>query len=446
MNEKSEKKQFFIKFLVIALCFIMVSSVIGVTVAWYVDYRTEQATINLGKVELGDTTVYSTTLNLGDVIAGTEILSAPLKVSKMSDSVPVYIRAKLSFSIVPGQGTPPPVILLNYLQLLKTDTEFSFYRIAQGESGNKASWSYKYGNYIYLVHSVKDGAGVNGANDKGERMFVVDNEFEYVLTKSIKMPMSLYQDGRMSQYMKKINFNFSFEAIQAVELSSYSFDDIVSIFNQSFPENFNESNSYNETLLDAGIVSHYMLNGSLTDSKGNSAMTGGTATYQDGAYSINGQKQELNITQYANKKKFSLSFYAKFPAESYTAEADLFNFEARDKYYETNEESYNICLKIMETTGETLDLRGGIIASEGVVPLTVSRTQFDHFVIVADGLKFKFYKNGELAGFMTYLYEDWTLTGKLTFGDAGMQGYIKDLRIFDGVVSEYQVTEIYNGN
>ena len=127
---------------------------------------------------------------------------------------------------------------------------------------------------------------------------------------------------------------------------------------------------------------------------------------------------------------------------SYTVGANLLTLKVRA----VDESLVSLNFEACNTTGTLLDLKGGNFASEGVKQVATSTTEFYHYAVVADGLKFKLYVNGELAGFMTYLEEGWKLTGEFILGGEGMFGLIKDLRIYDGVVSDYQVTNMYNGN
>lgn len=450
MKNINDKKKFIMSFSIIALCAVIICCTIGVTVAWYIDYRKEDATLNLGKVELGAETVYETSLSLDDVIAGTEILSQPLKVCKMNDSVPIYIRAKLSFSIHPkyykNNMTADDSITLEFLEryiaLLKSDTEFNFYRKAQGSGGNTATWSYKYGNYVYLVYSTKDEPRENGANENGERMFLVSDTTEYILTKSITMPMSIFQDPVRTQFGKSIIFHFAFQAIQAVELDDYKFSSLVDIFDSSFPEPDDQETDYEEKLLDSALERRYLLSSNLTDSLGGASLTGGSTLFNDNAYIINGQKQNTNISAYNKRNIFSVSFWAKLPTATYTAGADLFSFEVIDK----DEYTQRISFETVDTAGTLLDVKGGNIASEGVKQVATSKTEFVHYVIIADGLRFEIYVNGERAGYMTYLEDGWELTGNFTLGDEGMHAHVKDFRIYSTVISDYQIAEVYNGN
>lgn len=442
MEKVDEKKKFIVKFTIIALTVILIVSIVSTTFAWYIDYKNQSATLELGKVELSENSVYTTSLNLGDVIAGTEILSEPLKVGKKSDSVPIYVRAKLSFKIAPGQNPSRFPILYDYIDMLRKDTEFNFYRVEQGNGNIKASWSYKYGNYIYLVYSIKDGPNDNGANNYGERMFPIKDDYVYTLTKSIKMPMSINQDSGRTQFGRSIIFNFAFQAVQAVELVDYEFSTIQSIFDEAFPEDEEEETDYKEYIKDALLLRRYELSSSLNDTLGNTALSGGDTDYEEGAYSLLGREQSVNITEYVDKSKFSFCFWAKMKNTSYTVGSNLLTLKVRA----VDESLVPLSFEACNTAGTLLDLKGGNFASEGVKQVATSTTKFYHYAVVADGLKFKLYVNGELAGFMTYLEEGWKLTGEFILGGEGMFGLIKDLRIYDGVVSDYQVTNMYNGN
>lgn len=456
MKNTDEKKKFIISFSIIALCAVIICFTIGITVAWYIDYKKEDVTLNLGKVELGASTVYETSLSLDDVIAGTEILSQPLKVSKMSDSVPIYIRAKLSFSIHPkyyknnmnADDVATLEFLEKYIAKVKKDTEFNFYRKAQGSGDNTATWSYKYGNYVYLIYSKKDaldanGKPQNGNNVNNERMFLVSDTTEFILTKSITMPMTIDQDPLRTQFGKSIIFHFAFQAIQAVELDKYDFTSLVSIFNSSFPEPDEQASNYEEESLDSRLERKYLLSSNLADSQNSVALTSsGQVDFVDNAYITNNKKLTTNVSVYFKRNVFSVSFWAKLPTANYSAGADLFSFEIIDK----EEYTRTISFETVDDTGTLLDIKGGNIASEGVKQVATSKTEFVHYVVIADGERFEIYVNGERVGYMTYLEDGWSLTGNFNLGDTGMYAHVKDFRIYTTVISDYQIAEVYNGN
>ena len=196
---------------ILSVIIIIISCIIimGSTFVWFTDQNYNRNNLAFSKVKInaGDSQEMSLTIN--NVVPGSSIINYPLKVSKDFSSEDIYLRVKISFtSDSDDAGMQSYVNKLN--QATKEDLNIT------GDM-----WSDKKGNYIYLV------------NESGDLLKLSDTT-EYVLTNNIRIPGTLEQLENYYQYMKKIQMNIEWQAIQSTNVEG-SFENIVKIFNELFP-------------------------------------------------------------------------------------------------------------------------------------------------------------------------------------------------------------------
>ncbi len=428
----SESKSWIRKFLFIAVTFLIVTSIIAGTFAWYIDYKRESALLNLGKIELGANTTFTTTAPITNLIAGSPIVSNEISVSKKSDSEPIFIRAKLAFSVPPTAS----LTIQDYLEPIRENIEYNFNRINQ----NGATWSYKYNNYVYLVNTLDPSI-----------MFSCTDTTLYNLTSLITLPQFLDQDDNGAQLGSStnyINFNFAFEAIQSTNLDSYTFDDLVDLFDESFPPPVSETFVWDESTLDKAPSHRYLMNGNLNDSIGSAAFTGGSGTFSSGVYSIAGTTASTTLPDIAtlHGKIFSISLWINMPSGTYTVFNDILSFGAM--YTKTVPNVANtLRLEVNNSAGTSLNFYGNGFATESMgigTSFIMGNGVMKHIAIISNGERFIAYLNGVKIASIRYSTDDWYLDGTFKLGQAGILSQIKDLRIYPSLLSVYQVTQIYN--
>lgn len=219
MGRINKKKGFtnISKYLPVFIIIVALTIIIGSTFAYFTDSVEKQSDITFSKVELSSETTTGINGVLKDVIPGTKLVDGALKFSKAIDSEPIYVRAKISFSL-PTESVGDANMEALLLALRKS-TEFN----VNDEPQNNAVWSSKQGNYYYLLDN----------NDK-TKLKQVDDIYTYLLADEIVVPRDLEQLENNAQYMKSVNFHVSFEAIQASNVTSV-LTDAAEIFDMVFP-------------------------------------------------------------------------------------------------------------------------------------------------------------------------------------------------------------------
>lgn len=230
-NKLKNSKIQITKYLPVFIILIAVTILIGSTLAYFTDREDEEETLTFGKVELSSATNPGVSGVIHDAIPGTELVDGKIEFSKSIDSAPIYVRAKVSFTLVNQNNTA----MVPYLEALRNAEEIGL--ITTTQNGN-AVWSAKEGNYYYLLDSADN-----------TKLKVVDTIDTYVLTNSFIVPRDLEQLPNLAQYMESVRFNLAFEAIQAANVEN-NMSEVKEIFNQTFPESANEKIVYYVTLND----------------------------------------------------------------------------------------------------------------------------------------------------------------------------------------------------
>lgn len=229
-SNKIKKSKFEItKYLPVFIILIALTILIGSTLAYFTDREDEEETLTFGKVELSNATNPGVSGVIRDAIPGSELVKGKIEFSKSIDSAPIYVRAKISFTLVNQNNTA----MIPYLEALRNAEEIGL--ITTTQNGN-AVWSAKEGNYYYLLDSADT-----------TKLKIVDTIDTYVLTNSFIVPRDLEQLPDMAQYMESVRFNLAFEAIQADNVST-DMAEVKELFNQTFPESANEKIVYTVTL------------------------------------------------------------------------------------------------------------------------------------------------------------------------------------------------------
>ena len=91
--QKSKKSTVILSAIMIILS---VCLILGVTLAYFTDTRRSESAVNFGKIEISVDEPFSEEVTLKDVLPGDKLTDA-IKFSKVVDSEPMYIRAKVSF-------------------------------------------------------------------------------------------------------------------------------------------------------------------------------------------------------------------------------------------------------------------------------------------------------------------------------------------------------------
>lgn len=211
-----------VKYLPILIILLSISIMIGSTFAYFTDTKGEEGSLTFSKVELSNETTIGINGVLKDVLPGTPITNGPLSFSKSIDSEPIYVRAKVSFSLSEDYKNDSEMI--EFLDNIRNSMEFNI----ETDEQHDAVWSTKQGNYYYLLDF--------NDNTKLKKIDTIDT---YLLSEQVIIPRDLQQIEGNYQYMKSINFHIAFEALQADNLSN-DLDEIKSVFNEVFPGVSNE--------------------------------------------------------------------------------------------------------------------------------------------------------------------------------------------------------------
>jgi len=230
-----------VKYLPVLIILLSLSIIIGSTFAYFTDTKDEESSLTFAKVELSNETSVGINGSLKDVIPGTPLISSPVQFSKGIDSEPIYVRAKLSFSLPAAYKEDAK--MLDLLDDIRNSTEFNI----KSEEQHDAVWSNKQGNYYYLLSS-----------EDNAKLKVVDTIDTYTLSNEIVVPRDLKSLEDNYQYMKSINFHVAFEAIQADNVSDV-LSETKETFNVTFPESEAEKfvASYTLTLKGIDLTSTY---------------------------------------------------------------------------------------------------------------------------------------------------------------------------------------------
>lgn len=228
----------FSKYLPVFIILLSISIIIGSTFAYFTDKTNKESLITFSKVELSSETTTGINGELKDVIPGTPITNGRLSFSKSIDSEPIYVRAKISFSLPNKYADDADMKAI--LSAFRNSADFN---IKTGEQ-HDAIWSAKEGNYFYLLD-------FNNQNN----LKIVDTIDTYVLSEEIVVPRDLRQLEENAQYMKGVNFHIAFEAIQAENVTSDTAE-LKELFNLTFPEN--EAEKF-ETIIEDNAVGQGMV-------------------------------------------------------------------------------------------------------------------------------------------------------------------------------------------
>lgn len=229
------------KYLPIFIILLAVTIVVGTTFAYFTDREDESENLTFSKVELSAETNPGVGGVIRDAIPGTQLVDGRIEFSKAIDSEPIYVRAKVSYSL----ANPNNTAMIPYVEALRKADKIGVVKTTQN---NNAKWSEKEGNYYYLLDSTDD-----------TKMKIVDTIDTYLLTSSFVVPRDLEQLPDHAQYMESVTFRVAFEAIQADNVST-DMDDIKALFNQTFPENAAEKIVYTVTLNNSGETNAVIVN------------------------------------------------------------------------------------------------------------------------------------------------------------------------------------------
>lgn len=219
------------KYLPVFIILFSLTIIIGSTFAYFTDKNDKSTELIFSKVELSDETNVGINGVIRDVIPGAELVDGSIKFSKSIDSTPIYVRAKLSFSL-PEQSVESD--MQYYVDELRNSNNFNI----NSNLPNNAVWSAKQGDYFYLLDK-----------DNSTSLKKVDTIDTYTLSDSIIIPRDLKNLSNNVQYMQSINFYIGFEAIQADNVDS-NLIEAKKIFNEVFPPDNIEENSFKVTIYD----------------------------------------------------------------------------------------------------------------------------------------------------------------------------------------------------
>lgn len=220
---KNSSRFNFTKYIPIFVILLSVTIIVGSTFAYFTDTKQEESDLTFSLVELSSETTTGINGVIYDALPGTKLINGEVAFAKSIDSEPIYVRAKISYSLPSGASE-------GMEEVLKALRAADGYNI-EADLPNGAKWSAKDGNYFYLLNS-SDG------------MMVVESIDKYVLTKEMVIPRDLEQLEGNAQYMESVNFHIAFEAIQSDNVTS-DVSEIKKIFNNLFPES--EAEKFNST-------------------------------------------------------------------------------------------------------------------------------------------------------------------------------------------------------
>lgn len=205
------------RYLPMLIILLAITIMVGSTFAYFSDKTDKESDLNFSKVELSNETSIGFNGEILDCFPGSKIIEEPLSFSKAIDSAPIYVRAKLSFSL-PTQYRDD-VKMQELLNSIRYSSDVNVFN----ETQNDAVWSSKQGSYFYLLDK-----------NNPKKLKVVDDAYTYKFSDAITLPRDLEALEENYQYMKSINFHVAFEAVQASNVS----DDLIKgkqIFNEVFP-------------------------------------------------------------------------------------------------------------------------------------------------------------------------------------------------------------------
>lgn len=201
MRKKKTNK--LLKYLPVLIILLSVTIMVGSTFAFFNDKTDKSSNLNFDKIELSEETSVGIKGEILDLIPGSTIVDYPISFSKAIDSKPIYVRAKLSFSLPEKYRDD-----LRMQEVLNEIRQSSDVNILSDEQ-NGAVWSSKQGSYFYLLDS-----------SDLTKLKRVDTTYTYTLSDAISLPRDFEQFEDKYQYMNTINFHIAFEAIQADNVSN----------------------------------------------------------------------------------------------------------------------------------------------------------------------------------------------------------------------------------
>lgn len=267
LNTKNKFNKYLPVCIILCLCTIIIVS----TFTLFTHTDNKGSNIKLSKVELSSETTIGVNGLLEDVLPGMPLIDGQIAFSKAPDSEPLYVRAKLSFSL--HKDYQNDTAMQEYIDELRKSANFNI--ITHEQHG--AVWSMKKGNYFYLLNKADT-----------SQLKRVDNLETYVLSNEIVFPTDMKQLPNQAQGMKKINFHVAFEAIQAdyidptlennMELFDITFPAIESELYEPQEEGIDE---FTEGLIfDGGSVVAYFGNSSKVTIPSSYSKTGETRTIE----------------------------------------------------------------------------------------------------------------------------------------------------------------------
>lgn len=222
-NKKTASKVFrnIITYLPVAIILLSITFMIASTLAYFSDQENRDSNLSFGKVQLSEETNVGVSGTIYDAIPGTKLIDGAISFSKSTESQPIFVRAKISFSN--DSGNPD---MDAYVEALRNSEEFGI--IYEIQNSN-AVWSEKEGNYYYLLTQDKSAFKAVNTTDT------------YILTNEMVIPRDLKQLNGNAQYMESVNFHVAFQAIQVANVEQHEVKDL---FNEIFPESESEKLTY----------------------------------------------------------------------------------------------------------------------------------------------------------------------------------------------------------
>lgn len=237
MRKMRKQNSKIIAYLPILFIVLSISIIFFSTFAYFTDKADEKSLLTFSKVELSSETTVGLDGKLYDIIPGDKLVDGVVSFSKAVESEPIYVRAKISFSLPRQFANDEDMQAI--IKQLRNATDFNIKTGAQGD----AVWSAKDGNYYYLVES--------GNTSTLKKVDTIDT---YVLSDEITIPRDLTQLDGNAQYMKGVNFHVAFEAVQADNISNV-LSETKQVFNTLFPMPGDEMSGINVTIMKHDLVS-----------------------------------------------------------------------------------------------------------------------------------------------------------------------------------------------
>lgn len=223
--EQNEQKAWMKRFIIIASIIVIVVTSACVTFAVFSYMISNSNDIVFGKIELGNNTSFAINQELETIVPGDVLTENEFKFMKDADSEPFYVRVKFAFSA--NETALNSEVGKEYLTKLRKGTQYNFPDYA--DTACTAVWTEKEGNYIYLVK----------ATNNNEFFPVTENDTFYTVSNKITLPFfTLNQAPEYAQAQEGIDFyiNIAVQIVQARNLEDMTYDDIVDLFTQNFPE------------------------------------------------------------------------------------------------------------------------------------------------------------------------------------------------------------------